>query len=121
MATIIILESGLMIPNQLLAIGAKATMGMALAAIANGIRAPRANAYRAVRKATMRPATRPIANPPAASISVVTPARNSSSASSAKAPAMALGAGSRKRSIRKARTKSSQSRMPPRNTAMAGR
>ena len=73
-ATIIILLTGLVTPNQAFAIGANAMIGIALAAMANGMSAPRARAKREVAKATTRPPVSPMAKPPTASISVVSPA-----------------------------------------------
>ncbi len=58
-------ESGLVTPNQLFMIGAKAMIGIALAATANGMSAPRERGQaRDARTATMRPAVTPMTNPP---------------------------------------------------------
>ena len=69
-AAIIIFDSGLRTPNQLFISGAKAMIGIALAATASGSSAARALIQRAVAKATTTPAMVPIASPPTASTRV---------------------------------------------------
>jgi hypothetical protein len=96
-ATIIIFETGLVTPNQLFMIGAKATIGIAFAAMAKGIRALRAKTKRAVSSATSTPPTKPIANPPTASMSVLKPAWLSRGHCSSKVAPMSVGGGRRKR------------------------
>jgi hypothetical protein len=95
-ATIIILDSGLSIPNQLLSIGAKAIIGTELAAMATGIKLSLAVVQRAVAKATPTPNVLPMKNPPSASFVVNQPTWMSKSKSSVNVPAILLGAGSKK-------------------------
>ena len=70
LAATTIFETGLRIPNQLFANGAKAMMGMALMATATGRIASRDAGQRETPNATASPATKPIARPPSASIMV---------------------------------------------------
>lgn len=70
MATIAIFEAGLVVPNQLFMIGAKAMIGTELAAIANGMAASLMIVQRAVTSATSTPAPQPRPKPPKAAHSV---------------------------------------------------
>ncbi len=69
-AAITIFESWLSVPNQLFVIGAKAMIGIAFAAIANGISAVASSRQRARTSATTIPAEHPITQPPNASWNV---------------------------------------------------
>jgi hypothetical protein len=69
-AAIAIFEKGFRSPNQLFVIGAKAMIGTALAATANGISARPTVRNRARTSAKRIPRLEPSANPPAASLKV---------------------------------------------------
>src|SRR5687767_13332673 len=64
--TIAILEAGLVMPNQLFMIGAKAMIGTELAAIANGMSASLTIVQRAVMRAIKMPSRLPTRKPPTA-------------------------------------------------------
>src|SRR5918992_4621068 len=80
-AAIAIFEAGLSSPNQLFVIGAKAMIGIALAAIANGISAPWRRRQRAGATPRRIAAAEPITKPPSASLKVNQPAAQSVSRS----------------------------------------
>ena len=75
-ATIAILEAGLVMPNQLFMIGAKAIIGTELAAMAKGIVASLTMVQRDVISATRMPLPQPMMNPPNASQNVAPAASN---------------------------------------------
>ena len=118
-AATIILETGFVIPNQALKIGAMAMIGMALAATAKGRTASRAVAQRATMKATTTPATVPMSRPPTASNSVAWAAAKSGQRPapqfSTRAAPIAEGGGRMNVRMARARVKSSQ----PTSTVMA--
>ena len=69
-AAIIILDSGLSSPNQVLNSGAKAMIGIAFAATASGSRSARIEDQRAAAKAKTTPVVVPMRKPPTASMIV---------------------------------------------------
>ena len=119
-AAITIFESWLSVPNQLFVIGAKAMIGIAFAAIANGIRAVASSRQRARIRATTIPAEQPITQPPKASSNVNHPAPQSVSRSVHSVRVMSEGGGSRKFWMSSPRTSPSHSAMPATKTTTAG-
>ena len=119
-AAITIFESWLSVPNQLFVIGAKAMIGTALAAIANGSSAVASSRQRARIRATTIPAEHPITQPPNASWNVNHPAPQSVSRSVHRVRVMSEGGGSRKFWMSRPRTSPSQSAMPATKTTTAG-
>ena len=119
-AAITIFESWFSVPNQLFVIGAKAMIGTAFAAMANGISAVASVRQRASTSAKTIAAPQPITQPPNASWNVNQPAPQSVSRSVQKASTIAEGAGSRKFWTSRARTRPSQSAIPPTKTTTAG-
>ena len=98
----------LSIPNQAIAIGAKAMIGIALPAMKYGISAVPSERKRASTSAARIAAEQPAAKPQRASWKVNQPAAHSVSRSSQKRAAISLGFGSRKRWTSKTSIASSQ-------------
>src|SRR5688572_25182306 len=69
-------DHGLSVPNQAFVIGAKAMIGIALAAIRYGISALPSERHRASTSAKTNAVEQPIANPPSASLKVIQPPRH---------------------------------------------
>ena len=95
---IAIFDAGFSKPNQLFVIGAKAMIGIALAAIANGISAPPTVRHRASSSASRIAAVDPITKPPSASLNVNQPALQSVSRSFQTVSRIVESGGSRKNS-----------------------
>src|SRR5215210_4627850 len=94
-AAITIFESWLSVPNQLFVIGANAMIGIAFAAIANGISAVAKVRQRARTSAVRIAAEQPITQPPKASSNVNQPALQSVSRSFHSVATMSEGGGNR--------------------------
>ena len=107
-------------PNHWLVIGANAMIGTALAAIANGISARPRRRKRDITTADRTASALPTTQPPKASEKVYSPACQSCERLSQSVPAMADGAGSRKRCTLSPRTSSCQATMPSTSTRTAG-
>ena len=124
-AAIIILLSGLSRPNQVLNSGAKAMIGIALAAIASGSSSARAVPQRAARNATTTPAVVPMRKPPTASMIVLRAEAASGNRSpfqfSTSAAPIADGAGRMNELSPIPRMSTSHRTSPPSATSTAGR
>ena len=107
--------------NQLLKIGARATIGVALAAIATGSMPSRKRTQRAAASEVSKAADTPMTKPPRASERVLNPAPHTTSHVSTKLEMISLGLGSTNVSIPKRRVRPSQRRITTRKENSAGR